>query len=153
MLRQLPIYEAGSLPGGDASPVSGELGDRPGEAGQPARAPPAVSSHEPIFVDLQSQRYLAPPGYARELLGDSFIVSEAAKEVQVLVKYLDIPQLDRATFLQQHLFPSVATLPAAARDEAFLRLLGSLADLRRSDPETVEQLQQVRQADSTRACP
>ena len=68
-------------------------------------------------------------------------------QIQILVNRLGILQLDRTAFLQQHLFPSVAVLPSAARDAAFLGLLGSLPELQRSDLALVEGLRQVWQAD------
>lgn len=84
VLKKLPIFRAGLLPD-KAPPLPTFLKSlRPSphnnEAGLPLKK---SESTDPRFVDLDTQRYLAPAGFDRELQSRNFIECESQEESQV----------------------------------------------------------------------
>lgn len=84
VLKKLPIFRAGSLPD-KATPLPTFLKSlRPSTHNSEAALLLKKSdSTESRFVDLDTQRYLAPAGFDRELQSGNFIEYESQEELQV----------------------------------------------------------------------
>lgn len=77
LLRALPIFEA-AAPGGDQ------------EAG---------------LMDLLEDRFLAPEGADKALLGPGFLKADAAGEAKVLIERLGVKQLTQQELIADHVLP------------------------------------------------
>ena len=134
-LKQLPIFPSGPPlpppPAADAD-AAGPAAPQPAPQQQPAGSDGVTGQH---FVDQASRpRRLPPPNTPPALLSDGFVVTASAEEAAILAGRLGVPLLGQHEFVETHLLPHAAALPAGPRDRAVASVLRALHEL----PETLQ---------------
>jgi len=78
LLMALPIFEAAAAPGGD---------------------------QEAVLMDLLGDRFLAPEGTDKALLGAGFLKADSAGQAKVLIERLGVRQLTQQQLITDHVLP------------------------------------------------